>query len=248
MDPEAARTARDSLELVFHMSNILDTGLDRHTLSILIALCEMGLNPESLAVVVKELRRESPPSSSSSPETVCSFKLKLHAALTVHTRDFSIKISGTSNPDFGAGTSNLDFGTGTSNSEPEYYTPNLVTVTQSLDNIDFHYTEPTQSHTPLSENFIPNENDVEDPTADSFVNESDEASEPDEAEYPIPPEDGPDRIDINVMAETFAQRGAETSSEPALPDMNTQPTFYRSIPFFQQHSRRYLQILLMYQI
>ncbi|KAL0348850.1 UNVERIFIED_CONTAM: hypothetical protein Sangu_1112800 [Sesamum angustifolium] len=36
------------------------------------------------------------------------------------------------------------------------------------------------------------------------------------------------------MAETFAQRGAETSSEPALPDMNTQPTFYRSIPFFEQ--------------
>ncbi|KAL0349517.1 UNVERIFIED_CONTAM: hypothetical protein Sradi_4100900 [Sesamum radiatum] len=143
-------------------------------------------------------------------------------------------LAGTSNPDFGAGTSNLDFGAGTSHSEPEYYTPNLVTVTQGLDNIDFHYTEPTQSHTPLSENFIPNENDVEDPTADSFVNESDAASEPDEAEYPIPPEDGPDHVDINVMAETFAQRGAETSSEPALPDMNTQPTFYRSIPFFQQ--------------
>ncbi|KAK4386114.1 hypothetical protein Sango_2482000 [Sesamum angolense] len=143
-------------------------------------------------------------------------------------------LAGTSNPDFGAGTSNLDFGAGTSNSEPEYYTPNLVTVTQGLDNIDFHYTEPTQSHTPLSENFIPNENDVEDPTADSFVNESDEASEPDEAEYPIPPEDGPDRVDINVMAATFAQRGAETSSEPTLPDMNTQPTFYRSIPFFEE--------------
>ncbi|KAK4407573.1 hypothetical protein Sango_0338300 [Sesamum angolense] len=94
--------------------------------------------------------------------------------------------------------------------------------------------EPTQSHTPLSENFIPNENDGEDPTADSFVNDSDEASEPDEAEYPIPPEDGPDRVDINVMAETFAQRGAETSSEPTLPDLNTQPTFYRSIQFFQQ--------------
>ncbi|KAL0299186.1 UNVERIFIED_CONTAM: hypothetical protein Sradi_6578400 [Sesamum radiatum] len=116
-------------------------------------------------------------------------------------------LAGTSNPDFGAGTSNLDFCAGTSNSEPEYYTPNLVTVTQGLDNIDFHYTEPTQSHTPLSENF--NENDVEDPTTDSFVNESDEASEPDEAEYPIPPEDGPDRVDIN-------------------------PTFYRSIPFFEQ--------------
>ncbi|KAL0372263.1 UNVERIFIED_CONTAM: hypothetical protein Scaly_0907900 [Sesamum calycinum] len=143
-------------------------------------------------------------------------------------------LAGTSNPDFGAGTSNIDFCAGTSNFEPEYYTPNLVTVTQGLENIDFHYTEPTQSHTPMSENFIPNENDVEDPTANSFVNESDEASEPNEAEYLIPPEDGPDRVDINVMAETFAQRGAETSSEPALPDMNTQPIFYRSIPFFEQ--------------
>ncbi|KAL0338835.1 UNVERIFIED_CONTAM: hypothetical protein Sangu_1405600 [Sesamum angustifolium] len=109
-----------------------------------------------------------------------------------------------SNTDYLAGTSNPDFGAGTSN-------------------LDFG-----------AENFIPNENDGEDPTADSFVNESDEASEPDEAEYPIPPEDGPDRVDINVMAETFAERGAETSSEPALPDLNTQPTFYRSIPFFQQ--------------
>ncbi|KAF3626469.1 Mitotic-spindle organizing protein 1B [Capsicum annuum] len=57
MDPEAARTARDSLELVFHMSNILDTGLDRHTLSLLISLCDLGLNPESLAALIKELRQ-----------------------------------------------------------------------------------------------------------------------------------------------------------------------------------------------
>ena len=62
MDPEAARTARESLDLAFHMSNVLDTGLDRHTLSVLVALCDMGLNPEALAAVVKELRRE-PPSS-----------------------------------------------------------------------------------------------------------------------------------------------------------------------------------------
>ncbi|KAK4407914.1 hypothetical protein Sango_0372400 [Sesamum angolense] len=88
-------------------------------------------------------------------------------------------LAGTSNPDYGAGTSNTDFGA-----------------------------EPTQSHTPLSENFIPHENDAED-SADSFVNESDEASELDEAEYPIPPEDGLDHVDINT-------------------------TFYRSIPFFEQ--------------
>lgn len=63
MDEEASRTARDSLELVFRMSNILDTGLDRHTLSVLIALCDLGVNPEALAAVVKELRRESIPES-----------------------------------------------------------------------------------------------------------------------------------------------------------------------------------------
>ncbi|CAN4085509.1 unnamed protein product [Withania somnifera] len=63
MDPEAARTARDSLELVFHMSNILDTGLDRHTLSLLISLCDLGFNPEALAAVVKELRQQNPSSS-----------------------------------------------------------------------------------------------------------------------------------------------------------------------------------------
>ncbi|KAL0296822.1 UNVERIFIED_CONTAM: hypothetical protein Sradi_6734300 [Sesamum radiatum] len=153
-------------------------------------------------------------------------------------------LAGTSNPDFGAGTSNPNFGAGTYNSEPEYYTPNMVTVTQGLDNIDIHYTDPTQSHTPLSENFIPHENDAEDPIGDSFVNESDEALEPDKAEYLIPPEDGPDHVDINVMAETFAQGGAETSSESALIDITTQPTFYRSIPFLNKHSRRYLQILL----
>ncbi|CAL5435219.1 unnamed protein product [Camellia sinensis] len=66
MDPEAARTARESLDLVFHMSNILDTGLDRHTLSVLIALCDLGLNPEALAAVVKEFQRE-PPSSTPMP-------------------------------------------------------------------------------------------------------------------------------------------------------------------------------------
>ncbi|CAH8359305.1 unnamed protein product [Eruca vesicaria subsp. sativa] len=59
MDKQTAETARDSLELVFRMSNILETGLDRHTLSILIALCDLGLNPEALAAVVKEIRQES---------------------------------------------------------------------------------------------------------------------------------------------------------------------------------------------
>uniref|UniRef100_A0A2N9G7S4 Mitotic-spindle organizing protein 1 n=1 Tax=Fagus sylvatica TaxID=28930 RepID=A0A2N9G7S4_FAGSY len=75
MDPEAARTARESLDLAFHMSNILDTGLDRHTLSVLIALCDLGLNPESLAAVVKELRTESQPFSATLTSTAAPSSL-----------------------------------------------------------------------------------------------------------------------------------------------------------------------------
>ncbi|PIA61945.1 hypothetical protein AQUCO_00200144v1 [Aquilegia coerulea] len=66
MDNEAARTARESLDLAFHLSNILDAGLDRHTLSVLIALSDIGLNPEALAALVKELRKE-PPSTTALP-------------------------------------------------------------------------------------------------------------------------------------------------------------------------------------
>ncbi|KAL8105659.1 hypothetical protein AgCh_029456 [Apium graveolens] len=67
MDPEASRTARESLDLAFGMSNILQTGLDRHTLSVLIALCDLGLNPEALAAVVKELQKEPSSSNGTTP-------------------------------------------------------------------------------------------------------------------------------------------------------------------------------------
>ena len=40
------------------ISQILNTGLDKTTLSILVGLCEQGVNPEALAEVVLELRRE----------------------------------------------------------------------------------------------------------------------------------------------------------------------------------------------
>lgn len=49
-----------SLSVVaFEISRLLDTGLDRETLSILVALTESGVSPEALANVVKELRREA---------------------------------------------------------------------------------------------------------------------------------------------------------------------------------------------
>lgn len=59
MDSVAMQRARESLDIVHMMSNLLGAGLDRQTLAILVALCEHGVNPEALAAVVKELRREA---------------------------------------------------------------------------------------------------------------------------------------------------------------------------------------------
>ncbi|KAF9372126.1 Mitotic-spindle organizing protein 1 [Podila verticillata] len=51
--------ARQAMDILTEMSSILNTGLDRETLSICVSLCESGVNPEALAAVIKELRRES---------------------------------------------------------------------------------------------------------------------------------------------------------------------------------------------
>ncbi|KAL0444217.1 UNVERIFIED_CONTAM: hypothetical protein Slati_2144400 [Sesamum latifolium] len=138
-------------------------------------------------------------------------------------------LGGTSNPDFGAGTSNPNFCIGTSNYDAVYYTPDIVTVSRGLENIEIHYTEPTH----VSQSFMPNEDDEEDPIVDSFANCSDENSEPDEVEFPIPPEEGPNNVDLNVIAQEFAQ-GMSTSFEPIMQNRTTQQIFYRSLPFFDQ--------------
>ncbi|KAL2236560.1 UNVERIFIED_CONTAM: hypothetical protein Sindi_0847700 [Sesamum indicum] len=127
-----------------------------------------------------------------------------------------------------------------------------MSITQGLENIELNYTEPTRSHTPSTSNFIPNDVEAKDPTgnfaqdeakpedpfANTFAYDSEAASEPDEVDYPIPSEDGPHEVDINIVAENFAQ-GTSTSSGPAMLHQTTQQTFYRSILFFEQTFRRY---------
>lgn len=51
--------AANIIPVVYDISQLLDTGLDRESLAILVALIENGVNPEALAAVVKELRREA---------------------------------------------------------------------------------------------------------------------------------------------------------------------------------------------
>ena len=46
MEHVAWQEANEALDTVHQIAQILDTGLDKETLSILIALCESGVNPE----------------------------------------------------------------------------------------------------------------------------------------------------------------------------------------------------------
>lgn len=59
MEHVAWQEANEALDTIHQISEILDTGLDKETLNILIALLESGVNPEALAAVVRELRREA---------------------------------------------------------------------------------------------------------------------------------------------------------------------------------------------
>ena len=51
--------AKQNYEILHEMSQLLNCGLDQKTLHIIVGLIENGVNPEALAVVVKELKRET---------------------------------------------------------------------------------------------------------------------------------------------------------------------------------------------
>lgn len=59
VDRNKTIAARETLDTLMEISNLLNTGLDAETLAICVKLCETGVNPEALAAVVKELRREA---------------------------------------------------------------------------------------------------------------------------------------------------------------------------------------------
>ncbi|CZT00662.1 probable Mitotic-spindle organizing protein 1 [Rhynchosporium agropyri] len=59
-DKQASATqAREVIEVFHEISTLLNADLDRQTLSICISLIENGVNPEALASVIKELRKDA---------------------------------------------------------------------------------------------------------------------------------------------------------------------------------------------
>ncbi|CDO56410.1 Conserved hypothetical protein [Geotrichum candidum] len=52
------RRARESVNTLFELSQLLNTGLDKRTLALCVSLCEQGVNPEVVARVIEFLRSE----------------------------------------------------------------------------------------------------------------------------------------------------------------------------------------------
>ena len=51
--------SKETLEILYEMNQILNCGLSRETLNILVTMIEKGVNPEALIRVVEELRKHN---------------------------------------------------------------------------------------------------------------------------------------------------------------------------------------------
>ncbi|KIR24808.1 mitotic-spindle organizing protein 1 [Cryptococcus deuterogattii 99/473] len=58
-DEAILRNARETIDSLYDLSQLLQTGLDKSTLSICVGMIEQGANPDTLAAVIKELRAEN---------------------------------------------------------------------------------------------------------------------------------------------------------------------------------------------
>ncbi|KAJ6581421.1 mitotic-spindle organizing gamma-tubulin ring associated-domain-containing protein [Mycena capillaripes] len=58
-DAERIASAQQTLDILHEMSQLLNTQLDKETLTTCVRMIESGVNPEALAAVIQELRREN---------------------------------------------------------------------------------------------------------------------------------------------------------------------------------------------
>ncbi|KIY52996.1 hypothetical protein FISHEDRAFT_34213 [Fistulina hepatica ATCC 64428] len=57
-DEDRIASAQETLNILYDMSQLLNTQLDKETLATCIQMIESGANPEALAAVIQELKRE----------------------------------------------------------------------------------------------------------------------------------------------------------------------------------------------
>ncbi|KAF8219125.1 hypothetical protein L208DRAFT_1373658 [Tricholoma matsutake] len=58
-ESDRVASAQQTLDILFEMSQLLNTQLDKETLATCISMIESGANPEAVAAVIQELRREN---------------------------------------------------------------------------------------------------------------------------------------------------------------------------------------------
>ncbi|KAL2354072.1 mitotic-spindle organizing gamma-tubulin ring associated-domain-containing protein [Cryomyces antarcticus] len=58
-DDSKRQAAREVIDVLCEISTLLNTHLDRHSVSLCVSLIENGVNPEALANVIKELRQQT---------------------------------------------------------------------------------------------------------------------------------------------------------------------------------------------
>ena len=58
--------ARETFQVLLELSKLLNTGLDAETLAICVRLCENGVKPEALALVINQARQGGVAKSTSS--------------------------------------------------------------------------------------------------------------------------------------------------------------------------------------
>ncbi|XP_044757556.1 mitotic-spindle organizing protein 1-like [Coccinella septempunctata] len=63
------KEAKETFQALMELSRLLGTGLDIETLSICVRLCEAGVNPEILATVIRELKKEAKSKSDENTST-----------------------------------------------------------------------------------------------------------------------------------------------------------------------------------
>lgn len=54
----SVKEAKETFQSLMELSRLLCTGLEPDTLAICVQLCEAGINPELLAIVLRELTKE----------------------------------------------------------------------------------------------------------------------------------------------------------------------------------------------
>ncbi|CEN62120.1 mitotic-spindle organizing gamma-tubulin ring associated-domain-containing protein [Aspergillus granulosus] len=61
------QAAREVIDILHEISTLLNTNLDRTELSLCVSLIENGVNPDALANVIKDLRKEAAVTSRTLP-------------------------------------------------------------------------------------------------------------------------------------------------------------------------------------